>query len=69
MMLQVSLFQDIWLWLYFIHGLVLETSHGLGLGLGLGYGSRMLWSYGYGVYRVLVCFWDDVTSFIVPATD
>ena len=26
----------------------------------------MLWSYGYGVYRVLVCFWDDVTSFIVP---
>ena len=26
----------------------------------------MLWSYGYGVYRVLVCHWDDVTSFIVP---
>ena len=26
----------------------------------------MLWNYGYGVYRVLVCFWDDVTSFIVP---
>ena len=23
----------------------------------------MLWSYGY---RVLVCHWDDVTSFIVP---
>ena len=26
----------------------------------------MLWSYGYGVCRVLVCRWDDVRSFIVP---
>ena len=26
----------------------------------------MLWSYGYGVCRVLVCSWDDVRSFIVP---
>ena len=33
-MLQVSLFQDVWLWLYFIHGLVSGVSHGLGLGLG-----------------------------------
>ena len=26
----------------------------------------MLWSYGYCVYKVIVCHWDDVTSFIVP---
>ena len=26
----------------------------------------MFWSYSYGVYRVLVCCWDDVTSFIIP---
>ena len=32
-----------------------------------GYGcTRMLWSYGYGVYRVLICRWDDVRSFIIP---
>ena len=34
-MLQVSLFQDVRLWLYFIHALVSGVSHGLGLGLGL----------------------------------
>ena len=26
----------------------------------------MLWSYGFGVYRVLVYRWDDVRSCIVP---
>ena len=31
-MLQVSLFQDVRLWLYFIHALVSGVSHGLGLG-------------------------------------
>ena len=34
MMLQVSLFQDVWLWLYFIQAPVSGVSHGLGLGLG-----------------------------------
>ena len=33
---------------------------------GWGYGSHMFWSYSYDVYRVLVCCWDDVTSFIIP---
>ena len=36
------------------------VSHGLGLGLGLSQ------SYCFGVCRVLVCHWDDVTSFIAP---
>ena len=26
----------------------------------------MLWSYGYCVYKVIVCHWDDVASFIIP---
>ena len=30
----VLLSQDVWLWLYFIDGLVSGVSHGLGLGLG-----------------------------------
>ena len=49
----------VWLWLYFIHGLVSETSHGLGLGL---------W-FSHVLELQLWCLqgrcWDDVTSFII----
>ena len=59
-MLLVLLSQDVWLWLYFIHCLVSGVCHGLGLGF-----SHIveLW---FGVSRVLVCPWDNVTSCIVP---
>jgi len=59
--LQVLLFQDVWLWLYFIHALVSGVSHGLGLGLGLSHIVE-LWFWHY---SILVCRWDDVASFIV----
>ena len=56
--------QDVWLWLYFIDGLVSGVSHGLGLGLGLGFSHTVeLW---FCICRVLVYRWDDVRSFIVP---
>ena len=62
MMLQVSLFQDVRLWLYFIHALVSGVSHGLGLGLGFLHIVELCF---FCVCRVLVCCWDDVRSSIV----
>ena len=61
-MFQVLLFQDVWLWLYFIHGLVSGVSHGLGLGLGFSHIVK-LWFWCLQGPRLLL---DDVISFIVP---